>query len=87
MHSVDAVTEQIIRSVMAQAENRVRLDPVSLDGRSRPPEEFDLLTAGVIGEGPRHPDEILGLYASLLAPSLISTDSPRFLGFIPAAPT
>ncbi len=87
MHSVDAVTEQIIRSVIAQAENRVRLDPVSLDGRSRPPEEFDLLTAGVIGEGPRNPDEILGLYASLLAPSLISTDSPRFLGFIPAAPT
>ena len=87
MHTVDAVTEQIIRSVLAQAENRVRLDPVSLDGRSRPPEEFDLLTAGVIGEEPRHPDEILGLYASLLAPSLISTDSPRFLGFIPAAPT
>ena len=55
--------------MLAQAENRVRLDPVPLDGRSRPPEEFDLLTAGVIGEEPRNPDEILGLYASLLAPS------------------
>jgi hypothetical protein len=30
---------------------------------------------------------VLGIYASLIAPSVISADSPRFLGFIPAAPT
>ena len=28
-----------------------------------------------------------GLYTSVIAPSIISADSPRFLGFIPAAPT
>ena len=29
----------------------------------------------------------MGIYASVIAPSVISADSPRFLGFIPAAPT
>src|SRR6266568_3003694 len=56
MHSVDPTTEQMIRSVLAYAENRLRLDPVPLDGSRR-------------------------------APAVISADSPRFLGFIPAAPT
>jgi len=31
MHSVDATAEQMIRSVLAYAENRLRLDPVPLD--------------------------------------------------------
>ena len=30
---------------------------------------------------------MLGIYSSVIAPSLISADSPRFLGFIPAART
>jgi glutamate/tyrosine decarboxylase-like PLP-dependent enzyme len=30
---------------------------------------------------------VLGIYSSVIAPSIISADSPRFLGFIPAAPT
>jgi glutamate/tyrosine decarboxylase-like PLP-dependent enzyme len=30
---------------------------------------------------------VLGVYASAMAPAVISADSPRFLGFIPAAPT
>jgi aromatic-L-amino-acid/L-tryptophan decarboxylase len=30
---------------------------------------------------------VLGVYTSVIAPSVISADSPRFLGFIPAAPT
>ena len=31
MHSVDATTESMIRSVLAYAENRLRLNPVPLD--------------------------------------------------------
>jgi glutamate/tyrosine decarboxylase-like PLP-dependent enzyme len=42
---------------------------------------------GLIRNAPRHPDEVLGVYSSVIAPSVISADSPRFLGFIPAAPT
>jgi hypothetical protein len=30
---------------------------------------------------------VLGVWAAVMAPAVISADSPRFLGFIPAAPT
>ena len=43
--------------------------------------------AGLIRDSGRHPDEVLGVYSSVIAPSIISADSTRFLGFIPAAPT
>src|SRR6202022_938846 len=42
---------------------------------------------GVIRDEPRPPDEVLGVYTSVIAPAVLSADSPRFLGFIPAAPT
>jgi glutamate/tyrosine decarboxylase-like PLP-dependent enzyme len=87
MHSVDATTEQMIRSVLAYAENRLRLDPVPLDGGSRDPAELDLAVRGLLGDLPHNPDQVLGVYTSCLAPAVISADSPRFLGFIPAAPT
>jgi len=87
MHSVDPTTESMIRSVLAYAENRLRLDPVPLDKSSRDPAELDAALAGLPGAGPHHPDQVLGVYASVMAPAVISADSPRFLGFIPAAPT
>jgi glutamate/tyrosine decarboxylase-like PLP-dependent enzyme len=87
MHSVDPTTEQMIRSVLAYAENRLRLDPVPLDGNRRDLDEFDALLRGLPGEEPHNVDQVLGAYASVLAPAVISADSPRFLGFIPAAPT
>jgi len=37
MHSVDPTTESMIRSVLAYAENRLRLDPVPLDRGSTDP--------------------------------------------------
>jgi aromatic-L-amino-acid/L-tryptophan decarboxylase len=87
MHSVDATTEQMIRSVLAYAENRLRLDPVPLDEGSRDPAELDLAVRGLLSDLPHNPDQVLGVYTSCLAPAVISADSPRFLGFIPAAPT
>src|SRR5215831_2477451 len=87
MHSVDAVTEQMIRSVLAYAENRLRLDPVPLDEGARDPAALDVVVKGLLGEEPHNPDQVLGAYTSVVAPAVISADSPRFLGFIPAAPT
>jgi aromatic-L-amino-acid/L-tryptophan decarboxylase len=87
MHSVDSTTEMMIRSVLAYAENRLRLDPVPLDAGSRDPAELDFALAGLLGDEGHNPDQVLGVYASMLAPAVISADSPRFLGFIPAAPT
>ena len=87
MHSVDPTTEQMIRSVLAYAENRLRLDPVPLDEGSRDPAELDAAIKGLLGDEPHNPDQVLGAYTSVLAPAVISADSPRYLGFIPAAPT
>jgi aromatic-L-amino-acid/L-tryptophan decarboxylase len=87
MHSVDATTEQMIRSVLAYAENRLRLDPVPLDQGSRDPAALAAVTEGLLAEEGHTPDQVLGVYTSMLAPAVISADSPRFLGFIPAAPT
>ena len=87
MHSVDATTEQMIRSVLAYAENRLRLDPVPLDEGDRDPAVLDVAVAGLLGDQPHNPDQVLGVFTSCLAPAVISADSPRFLGFIPAAPT
>jgi aromatic-L-amino-acid decarboxylase len=87
MHSVDATTEQMIRSVLAYAENRLRLDPVPLDQGARDPAVLDAALHGLLDDLPHHPDQVLGVYASCVAPAVISADSPRFLGFIPAAPT
>jgi glutamate/tyrosine decarboxylase-like PLP-dependent enzyme len=87
MHSVDSTTESMIRSVLAYAENRLRLDPVPLDEGSRDPAELDAALRGLLGAEPHNPDQVLGVYTSVIAPAVISADSPRFLGFIPAAPT
>jgi len=87
MHSVDATTDRMIRSVLAYAENRLRLDPVPLDEGARDPAALDVVVKGLLGEDGHDPDQVLGVWASTLAPAVISADSPRFLGFIPAAPT
>jgi aromatic-L-amino-acid/L-tryptophan decarboxylase len=87
MHSVDPTTEQMIRSVLAYAQNRLRLNPVPLDEGSRDPAELDAALKGLLGDDPHNPDQVLGAYTSCVAPAVISADSPRFLGFIPAAPT
>ena len=87
MHSVDPTTEQMIRSVLAYAETRLRLDPVPLDGGPRDPAELGAALHGMLNARGNDPDHVLGVYAATLAPAVISADSPRFLGFIPAAPT
>src|SRR5215468_4636218 len=87
MHGVDQLTEQMIRSVLAYAENRLRLDPVPLDAGSRDPAVLEAALAGLIRDEGNDPDQVLAAYAATIAPAVISADSPRFLGFIPAAPT
>ena len=62
MHSVDSTTESMIRSVLAYAENRLRLNPVPLDKGSRDPTELDAALNGLPGADPHNPDQVLGVY-------------------------
>jgi aromatic-L-amino-acid/L-tryptophan decarboxylase len=87
MHGIDSVTDKMIRAVLGYAEERLRLDPVPLDQGSRDPAELQAALAGLLGEDGNDPEFVLNAYAETVAPAVISADSPRFLGFIPAAPT
>jgi len=65
---------------------RLALDPVPLDfgGYATP---FSDILEGLICPGGNDPSRILDLFADRLATAVVSIDSPRFLSFIPAAPT
>jgi aromatic-L-amino-acid decarboxylase len=65
---------------------RLALDPVSLDF---PGDRATLEAAldGILAPTGQDPGHVLQVFAETLAPAVISCDSPRFLAFIPAAPT
>ena len=73
-------------AIISYARERLRLDPVPLD-RSASPEELERRAASPISQHGHDPMQVLRLFADVLAPAVISCDSPRFLSFIPAAPT
>jgi aromatic-L-amino-acid decarboxylase len=72
--------------VFAYCRQRMKLDPVPLD-RPGVKSELDRALHGVIGPDGNNPGDILDLFEHVLAEAVISCDSPRFLSFIPAAPT
>jgi glutamate/tyrosine decarboxylase-like PLP-dependent enzyme len=65
---------------------RLALDPVDLD-HPGDKQVLEHALQGAIGAKPQEPERILKLFSDQLAPAVISCDSPRFLAFIPAAPT
>ena len=86
MHRFDERTRHIADAVFAYTRDRLALDPVPLD-HAIGPDELAALVPNLIGPEGNDPDYVLRLYSEVLAPSVISCDSPRFLAFIPAAPT
>jgi len=86
MHGYDAFTDRMAGAVLAYTHDRLRLDPVPLDGNVAP-ENFAAQVGELIGPNGNDPEEVLRLFTDVLAPAVISVDSPRFLSFIPAAPT
>jgi aromatic-L-amino-acid decarboxylase len=65
---------------------RLTLDPVTLDFAGER-EVLEAALSGLIGPQGNDPEKVLTVFADQLAPAIISCDSPRFLAFIPAAPT
>lgn len=86
MHRFDAETEEIARLCLDYAIDRLRLDPVPLDEPATVA-ELEARAGQTISAAGRSPDEVLELFGEVLAPTCISCDSPRFLAFIPEAPT
>ncbi len=78
--------EALTDLVLDYCRRRLALDPVPLDwGGTHGSLEGAL--AGLINPLGNSPETVLGIFRDRLADAVISCDSPRFLSFIPAAPT
>lgn len=86
MHDFDAAAEQLAQLVLRYTHERLALDPVPLD-HSREPADLARLAPNPIRPGGTDPAEVMRMFEAVLAPSVLSVDSTRFLSFIPAAPT
>ncbi len=86
MHLHDHAAEVLTDAVIRYAVERMRMDPPPLD-HPRAPAELRAAAGPTItpdGIGGR---EALRVFEEVLAPACISVDHPRFLSFVPAAPT
>lgn len=86
MHSFADENEDLVRAIIDYALMRLRLDPVPL-GHPQTLEELtaqvgQTITAEGIGGG-----RALELFDAVLSNACVSVDHPRYLAFIPAAPT
>jgi glutamate/tyrosine decarboxylase-like PLP-dependent enzyme len=86
MHRYDDFTERIARAVFAYTEWRLREDPVPLD-HNVPASMLRERAPSLIRPEGNDPEVVMQQYQDVLSPAIISCDSPRFLAFIPAAPT
>jgi aromatic-L-amino-acid/L-tryptophan decarboxylase len=72
--------------ILAACRERLSLNPVPLDYGGLV-ESLGEELAGLIGAEGNDAKEVLALFVERLATAVVSCDSPRFLSFIPAAPT
>ena len=78
--------EDMANAVFEYCRKRLMADPVPLDF-SGDKTRLDAALEGLIAREGNDARKVLEIFADVLAPAVISCDSPRFLAFIPAAPT
>ena len=78
--------DRLISLIFDYCRDRLNLDPVPLDFAGEKV-QLDEALEGLIRPGGNDPARVLEVFADVLAPAVVSCDSPRFLAFIPAAPT
>lgn len=85
-HSMFESDPDFTERVLNYCRERLSLNPVPLDFGSQGIPRTEKLPDLIRPEG-RSPDEVMDMFVHNLAELVISTDSPRFLAFIPNAPT
>ena len=85
MHRFTADSEQMAQRIVAESLDRMRMEP-PLDG-PRTADELLAQAGQTITADGLGGDEALRLWTDVLAAACISVDHPRFLAFIPGAPT
>jgi len=86
MHQHDTSLEVLTQAVLRYAVDRMRLDPPPLD-HDRTAAELRAMAGHTVTPVGLGGLEALRVFADVLAPACISVDNPRFLSFVPAAPT
>ena len=86
MHRHDGTSEVLTQAIVRYSVDRVRMKPPPLDHPRTPDELRAMVERTVTPEG-RGRLEALRIFSEVLAPACISTDHPRHLSFVPAAPT
>ena len=87
MHGTsDASIEELGQAILSYSEERLKLDPVPLD-RPMTPAQLEAAAGQTITEDGLGGIAALDLFAETLAPACLSTDHPRYLSFIPCAPS
>jgi glutamate/tyrosine decarboxylase-like PLP-dependent enzyme len=86
MHHFDDTAARAARACLNYALARLQLDPAPLD-HAATPQELRARAGSSISAGGHDPEAVLRTFTEVLAPACLSTDSPRFLAFIPAAPS
>lgn len=83
MHTYDAALTDLI---LAHVRDRLETESTPLHHPGQP-DKLEHTLAGLLGPEGQDPADVLRLYVEHLAPSSVACDSPRFLSFVPAAPT
>ena len=86
MHLYDAEIDRVADEIVEFARWRTRLDPIPLDQTA----SLDELTAeagATITDTGLGGHEALRIFREVLAPNCLSVDFPRYLAFVPCAPT
>jgi glutamate/tyrosine decarboxylase-like PLP-dependent enzyme len=86
MHRLDEESRALANEVVRYAMDRIAMQPPPLDG-PRPLEELRSLYGPSITEEGLGGHEVLRRFVEGYAPATLSTDHPRFLSFVPVAPT
>ena len=86
MHGFNADTEALGEAILKYAEERMRMHPVPLDG-PKTLEELQAVAGNTITAEGMGGLAALKLFSSELALACLSNDHPRYLSFIPCAPT
>ncbi len=85
MHRYTDETERLAQAILRYARDRMRMDP-PLDAPYEPDEIAAKAGATITPEG-LGGEAALRLFADVIAPGVVSSDHPRYLAFIPTAPT
>jgi glutamate/tyrosine decarboxylase-like PLP-dependent enzyme len=86
LHSYDESIDDLADEIVAYALERVRMDPPPLDAPKTPEELAATLGTTITPDGIGG-HEAFRRFIDFIAPATISVDHPRYLSFVPAAPT